>query len=543
MGRSRDEIQADAIAAIEAERVAGRRSTLLQMPTQTGKTRTICKYIRNAIESRNARVLVVAHMGELLNQFGRDLDGMGIPYAVEQAEQRALDVIQSMPSMRVCLASKDSLQKKRLQSWPGDFFTDIVEDECHLATADTWENVHRHFHPAFRIGMTATIDRLDGVPLSKVFESTAYCYSITDAIANGHRCPFKAVPCDVDIDIRGIKANATGQLAPGELEARVGPQLEEIANVVRMHLNRLGVEKAIAFLPNKNLSYAFAQFLSQVDVPARGVDGQSPDRKEIIKSHRDGEFRVLCNAKLLGMGYNDPGIGAVIDLAPTTSRAWFDQKAGRCGATREGKEFGYLLYVGWESDLSLIGPTDIFATNDDAKVRDLARKLSKKAKDANPQDLLEQARQEVAAEAERERVARERKLQYEARKKEVKHSYREYDPIGVAVRHFGMDAETGEFAPVTAKQLERIRGLGLKGIGSVTSSAAAESIIRFWEGHKSSGMITSAQFNVIRRIADPTKALMLTSKEAGRIIGGLQGGEDKGKLRALVDSMTREVSV
>lgn len=550
MTPTRDAIQADAIEAIIRERTAGQKSTLLHMPTQVGKTRAICKYIARGITEWHGRFLVVAHMGELLDQFGKELDDMKIAYAKEQADSRAYDVMSLNPGIRVCLASKDSMQDRewtnkatgerkrseRLSLWPCDFFTDLIEDECHLSVADTWQKVHKHFAGIFRVGLTATIDRLDGVPLSKVFESVAYSYSIRDAIANGHRVPFRAIRCDANIDIRGIKADAMGKLAPGELEARVGPRLEELANVVRMQMDRIGIGKAIAFLPNRALAYAFAKFLDDIKVSARGICGVNKERDEIIQAHRSGQFRVLTNSKLLGMGYNDPGLDAVIDLAPTTSRAWFDQKAGRCGATRIGKEFGYLLYIGWESDLDLIGPTDIFAYDESDVVKAMAKALARKnkGKDVDPLKLLEDAREAVAEADRLQRIEDQRRLQYEARKRDVRHKYSEFDPIGVArLGGFEVDPSASTAQP-TMEQIARLMKLGVKPPSSVTA-AEAEAAAEFWDERELVGFLSPKQYEVIRKFSDPAKAIMLTKKEASRVMAALMNRVPPKQLASMVD--------
>lgn len=523
MTPTRDAIQSNAVDAIVRERQRGIKSTLIQLPTQVGKTRLACKYVRRGMEEWNGRFLVCAHMGELLDQFGRELDAMDVRYRVEKADQRALDWMELDPSIRVCLGSKDTLQNRgrnrRLDRWPKDFFTDVIEDECHLAVSNTWVNVHNHFDSAFRLGMTATIDRLDGVPLSKVFESVAYRYPIQDAIRNGHRVRFSTVECETDIDIRGLRANRQGAFDPEQVKVRIAPKLEEIANIVRKHLDRLNIGKAIAFLPDRLSAYAMADIFTQIGVPSKGVCGENPARNSIVAGHRQGDFRVLCNKKLLGMGYNDPGIDAVIHLQPTMSRSWYDQMSGRCGATREGKEFGYLLYVGWRSDLSLIGPTDIFTYDDSEKVRSQARRLAKLAKGpTDPQALVETARELVAADE-----RRERKLRYQAAKRDVKHRYREYDPIGVALRS-GIEVadHAADRTPRDAGLKATLAAMGLKDAAGLSNRAMAE-MVRYWSDRHECGMATLKQYVYLtkRKAVHPAKVIGMTSGEASLAIDRL----------------------
>src|SRR5271167_4179778 len=66
--------QDNALAQIRAARAAGHRRILLCMPTGSGKTVVATRIIRGLVE-RGKRVLVVAHLRELLDQFDRALRG------------------------------------------------------------------------------------------------------------------------------------------------------------------------------------------------------------------------------------------------------------------------------------------------------------------------------------------------------------------------------------------------------------------------------------------------------------------------------------
>jgi superfamily II DNA or RNA helicase len=526
---SRDEIQAEAVEALLRERAdPARRSTFLKMPTGTGKSRTACKYIKHGLTAWDGRFLVLAHMGELLDQFADELDAMNIPFVVEKAEQKALDKMLNIPSIRVCLGSKDSMQKRRLAEWPQTFFTDIFEDEAHFSTAPTWKNVHNHFS-AFRIGMSATIDRLDGVPLSTVFETMAYDYPLLDAIDNGHRLDYRCVACDTQIDIRGIKANRAGELNPGEVEARLAPVLDKLANSIRQELRRLHINKAVAFLPDVFTAKALADVLTQVGVPAKAVHGDSskhkmpdPLRRTILNQHKAGAFPVLTNAKLLGVGYNDPSIEAVIHLRPTTSRAAYDQMSGRCGRIFGDKRWAYLLYFGWESELDLIGPSDIYAERLDKRTRQIARRLLEKTKSDDPRKVIEQAEAVREMELEREREEADRKLRIKARKREIAYGRRQFDPLSAA-RAFSPalqcspSDEVSHRQPVKPGQAAVLADLGITDVSGLSANTA-QAAIEFWQDRDFRKMASVKQIALLKRMNVPEgRSMTMTSAEATRL--------------------------
>ena len=76
---------------IHAEWDAGRRSTLLVLPTGTGKTIVMAAVAEDQVLA-GQRVLILAHRGELLDQAAdKILNATGLRCAVEKAEQTCLD--------------------------------------------------------------------------------------------------------------------------------------------------------------------------------------------------------------------------------------------------------------------------------------------------------------------------------------------------------------------------------------------------------------------------------------------------------------------
>jgi superfamily II DNA or RNA helicase len=495
----------------------------------THNSRTAVKYIARGLQEWQGRFLITAHLGELLDQFGDELDYAGIPYCVEKSAQHALAKMIRIPSIRVCVGSKDSLQdrrSKRLSLWPKDFFTDVFADEAHLSTAQSFRNVFAHFDSATRIGMTATIDRLDGVPLSTVYEAMVYDYPIIQAIENGHRLPYKAVACDVDVDIRGLKPARSGEFAPGELQSRMAPLLGRLANAIRQELGAWKIRKAIAFLPSVQSAIDLAQACCAVGLPARAVYSSSPDhpisdqmRSAIIEQHKRGEFPLLCNDKLLAMGYNDPEVEAVIHLKPTTSRSLFDQCSGRAGRVHGDKKWAYLFYFGWVSDLSLVGPSDIFAEGLDQRTREIARRIMRKQKVMDPQEVMEQAKLVREMEVEREGEDRERKLRAQLKREEMQYSRRVFDPLGAAFKHtaqnpFQADDPASAHQPVTAAQAAVLSDLGIRDTSGL-SKATAGTVIDHYLERQFRRMASVEQVALLTRMRVPEeKAVAMTSTQA-----------------------------
>ena len=119
--------QQQAREAVERDWAEGFRRTLLVLPTGCGKTIVFSKIIEDAVR-RGARCLILAHLGELLEQAAdKLLTATGLRCAVEKAEESSLE-----SWYRVTVGSVQSLQReKRLERFPPDWFGVIVVDEAH----------------------------------------------------------------------------------------------------------------------------------------------------------------------------------------------------------------------------------------------------------------------------------------------------------------------------------------------------------------------------------------------------------------------------
>ncbi len=169
------------VRKIVAEFKRGIRSTLGVYPTGTGKAYILSWVARWAL-SKGERVLVLAHRDTLIQQLANSLTELGVPVAIEQADQRArVDsswitpvFSDDSPGEPACVvASKDSMQKARLESWPRDYFGLIITDEGHHALAPTFKIIYKHFDAKWFLFMTATPDRLDGQCMGSVAETVA----------------------------------------------------------------------------------------------------------------------------------------------------------------------------------------------------------------------------------------------------------------------------------------------------------------------------------------------------------------------------------
>lgn len=347
------------LAAIEAaitDFTAGRRRTLIVLPTGTGKTVVFAELVRRAA-ARGRRSLVLAHRSELLDQAAAKLAAAGVDAAIEQGQRRA-------PLDAPCvIASVQTMRGPRLERWPADAFDAIVVDEAHHAVSDSYGGILSRFARARVIGVTATPDRLDGVGLGEVFESCSYRYELRDAIRDGWLAPICARRVTLEgLDLAAVHVRA-GDFDRTELAA-VMTNERVLHGVAAPLLEQAGARRTIVFAVDVAHAAALAEILNRYEPSAaRAIDGSASatDRAAALAAFRAGEFRILVNCALFVEGFDEPSIACVAVARPTKSRALYAQMVGRGTRLAPGKADCLVLDFAARSRHRLIGPADVLA--------------------------------------------------------------------------------------------------------------------------------------------------------------------------------------
>lgn len=384
--------QQQARTAVEREWARGVDRTLLVLPTGCGKTIVFSKIVEDRVRSGD-RVLVLAHRGELLTQAAdKLLSATGLRCAVEQAQQSALG-----SWYRVTVGSVQSLMRpKRLAGFTSGYFQTIVIDEAHHVLSEGYLRVLDHFKEAKVLGVTATPDRGDMRNLGQVFESLAYEYTLPKAIKEGYLAPIKAltIPLRLDLGAVGIQ---NGDFKVGDLGTALDPYLEQIAAEMVQYCRG---RKTVVFLPLVKTSQKFRDILTAHGLTAAEVNGNSPDRAQVLSDFSDGRYDVLCNSMLLTEGWDCPSVDCVVVLRPTKVRSLYSQMVGRGTRLSPGKDHLLLLDFLWHTERhELCHPAHLICESDE-----VARKMTENVEVAGaPVDLVEgekKASEEVVAQRE-----------------------------------------------------------------------------------------------------------------------------------------------
>lgn len=483
--------QEAAKTAIFSEWEQGHRRTLAVLPTGTGKTVLFGGITEDCVR-QGERVLILAHRAELLQQAADKIEKLtGLKSATEKAEESCLGSWN-----RVIVGSVQTLcREKRLSKFSSDYFDTIVIDEAHHAISDTYQTILSHFESAKVLGVTATPDRGDMQNLGSIFDSLAYEYSLPKAIKDGYLCPIKAQTIPLRLDISGVGSQA-GDYKPGELANALEPYLHQIAAEMK---NYCKGRKTVVFLPLVKISQNFRDILCKEGFRAAEVNGESPDRAEILAAFDRGEYDVLCNSMLLTEGWDCPSVDCIVVLRPTKVRGLYCQMVGR--GTRlspeTGKEYLLLLDFLWHTERhELCHPAHLICESPEVAEK-MTENLEAAAEGGAPVDIIEAERaasDDVVAQREEALAKQLAEMRQKKRKLVDPLQYEmsiQAEDLSGYVPAFGWEA-----APPSEKQLAALEKYGIYS-ESVNSAGKAAKLLDRLAMRRSEGLTTPKQIRFL----------------------------------------------
>lgn len=324
--------QREAIDKLYAAYARGVRRPALVIPTGGGKTVIGTHPVADAVEA-GGRVLWLAHRTELIEQaeeaIKRDSSGMSV--GVLQAQRREVD-------RQVIVASvQTAVRPGALSLLRGAGLRLIVIDECHHAVAPSYLTILRELgayeaHGPLVLGLTATLDRTDGLALGDVWEEVAHTIELQELIRLGFLLPPRGIRVKVDgLDLRGIKRSRSESGLDDHAVAQAMTDSLAPAAIARAVLEHCPGRKGVAFLPTVDLSKEQARVFAEHGLHSVHIDADTPKqvRREIWRQARAGRYDVVCNVGIATEGTDVPIWSFVVMGRLTSSSVLFTQMLGR----------------------------------------------------------------------------------------------------------------------------------------------------------------------------------------------------------------------
>lgn len=516
-------------------------STLLVLPTGTGKTVTAAEIVKHF---QPKRTLFLAHREELIFQGARTISThANVDCEYEMAEFWAgSNLFNGMPvvisTVQTQIAGKNGGRMTRFD--PADFGLVIV-DEAHRIAAPSYRRILDYYkqNKSLKIlALTATPDRADEKALGQVIESVAFDYEILDAINDGYLVPIEQQMVTIEgLDFSHIRTTA-GDLNSGDLQAVMEAE-KNLQGIAAASIEIIGDRRALVFTAGVKQAERLAEIFNRhKPMSSAWVCGATPkqERRDLLNRFKHGDVQIVCNCNVLSEGFDDPGVEVIVQGRPTKSRCLYAQQAGRATrplagviddcftaedrkqAIAESSKPSCLIvdFVGNSGRHKLITSADILGGKLSDEVIELAEKRAKANPGAvNMADELNKAQEDIHREIE------ERKKREAARKAHLvakaKFSLKTISPFDVfdmtPVRARGWD----EGKQLSSKQRSLLAKQGID--PSEMPYAQANQLIRELFRRWGSGLCTIKQAELLKRHGYDTKDL--SKVNAGILIDAL----------------------
>ena len=343
----------------------------------TGKSLVLAQIAKDSVEKWNGRVLILAHVKELLEQNADKIRKLcpELKIGIYSAGLRSRDTTE-----QVIVAGIQSVYNKACEL---DAFDLVVVDEAHAISSEG-DGMYRTFladmkviNPHVRvIGLTATPFRLKGGLICKpenILNEICYEAGLKEMIQQGYLSPLisragRAEANLANLHIRGGEFISDEVAAAMDNDALVTSACREIVELTRDRKSVLIFTASVDHC--KHVAEKIQAFSGKECAIVTG-DTSPAERAEIIARFK-GEFipadlfgtpkpplKFLANVNVLTCGFDAPNTDCVVMLRPTNSPGLLIQCAGR--GTRLSPETGKssCLFLDYGGNILRHGPLDM----------------------------------------------------------------------------------------------------------------------------------------------------------------------------------------
>lgn len=325
--------QEDLRAKVSAAMRSGVKRPLVVMATGGGKTAVAAYMAHTSIVRDIYPVWFLVHRRELMQQTATAFSDAGIDTGMVARGHE----LQPWRKAQVVLLGS---LKRRMAMLPTPRV--IIPDEAHHCCASTHAKVLEAYPDAWKIGLTATPERLDRRGLKDHFDAILEGPSMRWLIDNGHLADYK-IFAPPSVDVSGVHTMA-GDFNKAELED-VLAKSTITGDAVREYKKHADGKRAIVRSLSREDSRKVAEAFTQAGYSAVHIDGTTPDgeRAAMFSAFKRGDISILCNVELFGEGVDVPGVECCIDLRPTKSLTMYLQFIGRALRSAPGKDKAIII--------------------------------------------------------------------------------------------------------------------------------------------------------------------------------------------------------
>ena len=317
---------------IALSRQRGFHRNLLVSATGTGKTvMAAIDYIRLRDILPRTRLLFVAHRKEILDQslatFRQGLRDHAFGEKWVDGERPR--------NFEHVFASIQSINATGLAHLDPTHFDIVIVDEFHHAAAPSYKALLEHLRPVELLGLTATPERSDSLPILSYFDNRiAAELRLWDAIDQQRLSPFTYYGIHDGMDLREVPWRR-GR----------GYDIEGLSNLITAddrwarfviaqltkRVDQVDRVRALGFCVSVQHAQFMARVFQDAGIPSVAVWGDSPesDRRAALSDLAARRVNVVFSVDLFNEGVDIPVVDTLLMLRPTDSPTLFLQQLGR----------------------------------------------------------------------------------------------------------------------------------------------------------------------------------------------------------------------
>lgn len=357
---------------INEERKKGINTSLVVIPTGTGKSQIVIDDLTNLVKQNKIKnVLIMVPSLKVKDDWSKRLDFLNNYLNIEIKLYNAVFI------------SKSYLNK--------DYYDYICFDEAHHAQAFNCKKTLQYFTPRYLIGLTATPERLDGLDLEEIFGEYETSLTLKDAILKDIVTNIRCYRLKTNIDLSEVRYNGKDyNYADLEKTLVIDSRNEIIVDVVKKYFSPQDnfYKQGIIFCVNVSHAKKLEKLFLETKIKAKAVYGGNKNNEEIFNNYKNKKIQFLLTCQLISEGWDSPQTEVIAMARPTLSKVLYMQQLGRGVRKYQGKECLYVIdvvddYVGklspWNFNslfkipiympfagvrLESNGPIDIFGLNE-----------------------------------------------------------------------------------------------------------------------------------------------------------------------------------
>ena len=216
-----------------------------------------------------------------------------------------------------------------------DHFDVVIIDEFHHAAAPTYQALLEHLQPRELIGLTATPERADGLPVLHWFDDRiAAELRLWDAIDQQRLVPFAYYGIHDGVDLRDIpwrRGQGYDTTALSNVYTSNDAWVRLVYNHLVEHVDDVSTMRCFGFCVGVRHAEYMAEQFSRLGVVAVALSGNSSDeeRSSALRRLAEGSVQVVFTVDLFNEGVDVPSVDTILMLRPTESATLFLQQLGR----------------------------------------------------------------------------------------------------------------------------------------------------------------------------------------------------------------------